>query len=187
MSMRASCDFFARQDLLTQQYFLYHSSMGAQATTVFQSFFELETRAEAVTAGRALLRLGVFRHVTNDHDFKDAELFYRLQLHSEPLVLNSWRTFSTPEETKSSDDSGSGDGDDDGSSITTASTETGESAKRRKRTRTLFRYEGRRAHRMLERWYVRLAPARHLRRSNRVVGAPRCHDIETCVGQPCCM
>eukprot|EP00750_Incisomonas_marina_P027674 INCI6221.4.p1 GENE.INCI6221.4~~INCI6221.4.p1 ORF type:complete len:577 (-),score=95.81 INCI6221.4:588-2318(-) len=128
-----------------------HVFVGSEATTVFQSFFELETRAEAVTAGRALLRLGVFRHVTNDHDFKDAELFYRLQLHSEPLVLNSWRTFSTPEETKSSDDSGSGDGDDDGSSITTASTETGESAKRRKRTRTLFRYEGRRAHRMLER------------------------------------
>jgi len=35
----------------------------------------------------------VFRHVTGSHHFKDTFLFYRLQLHCEPLVLNTWRSF----------------------------------------------------------------------------------------------
>jgi sensor c-di-GMP phosphodiesterase-like protein len=35
-------------------------------------------RAEALRLGRNLLALGLVRHVEDEHDFKDAELFYRL-------------------------------------------------------------------------------------------------------------
>ena len=69
-----------------------------QAVDVFMRLFKLNSRAAAVEAGQELLRLNVFRHVNGQYDFQDAYLLYRLQLHRQPLVLNTWRSFASTEE-----------------------------------------------------------------------------------------
>jgi glutaredoxin 3 len=49
-------------------------------------------RAAAIAFGQALLDAGVMHHVTKGHArFKDEHLFYRLQAHAEPGVLNAFR------------------------------------------------------------------------------------------------
>jgi glutaredoxin 3 len=131
-----------------------HVFVGSEATTAFQKFFDLPTRAAAVTAGRELLRLNVFQHVTNEHDFKDAELFYRLQLHSEPLVLNSWRSFASQADVLLTSEAASTHcgGDEEPPASTKRKAADGRSSTV---GASALRYSGRRAHRILANWCVR--------------------------------
>ncbi len=50
------------------------------------------TRAEAVSQGRRLIGLGLMTHVVNEHDFADAELYYRLATPTDANLV----TFSAP-------------------------------------------------------------------------------------------
>jgi len=40
---------------------------------------ELKTREDAIELGNLLMSLGLFRHVTREHAFKDQELFYAFE------------------------------------------------------------------------------------------------------------
>jgi hypothetical protein len=52
---------------------------------------KLQSRAEGVQVGQSLVGSGLFSHVTNDHNLKDAPLFYRLTNHDDIFTLNTRR------------------------------------------------------------------------------------------------
>ena len=54
-----------------------HCFVGRQAVDWMVQYARI-SRAEAVQQGRRLLALGLMTHVLDEHDFEDAELFYRL-------------------------------------------------------------------------------------------------------------
>ncbi len=54
-----------------------HCFVGRQAVDWMVQYARI-SRAEAVQQGRRLLALGLMAHVLDEHDFEDAELFYRL-------------------------------------------------------------------------------------------------------------
>lgn len=67
-----------------------HSVTGTQATAALKKHFKCDTREEAVEIGKQLNTLGLLWHVCYDHDFQDtAGLYYRLQCHQTPNVVNS--------------------------------------------------------------------------------------------------
>jgi glutaredoxin 3 len=68
--------------------------VGVDAVSFLHQHYKLRSRAEAVQVGRQLRDAGLFDHVLSEHDFKDETLFYRLQQHAEPVLLNSWRVWN---------------------------------------------------------------------------------------------
>mmetsp|Transcript_23647 Transcript_23647/g.39676 ORF Transcript_23647/g.39676 Transcript_23647/m.39676 type:complete len:501 (+) Transcript_23647:261-1763(+) len=68
--------------------------VGSEAVDILMSQFQLKTREEAVKAGEQLLQSGMLEHVTAEHGFQDAPLFYRLSLHRHTKVLNNVRTWT---------------------------------------------------------------------------------------------
>lgn len=57
-------------------------------------FKSVKSRSEAVQIGRSMQATGLFDHVTQDHFFEDKFLFFTLQVHREPSVLNSYRIWN---------------------------------------------------------------------------------------------
>eukprot|EP00041_Stephanoeca_diplocostata_P015389 m.293432 g.293432 ORF g.293432 m.293432 type:complete len:508 (-) comp20019_c0_seq1:242-1765(-) len=68
--------------------------IGRDFVTFLVDKYQLKSREEAVQVGQSMVRLALFHHVLNEHDFKDEYLFYRLQSHEEPTVLNSRRKWA---------------------------------------------------------------------------------------------
>lgn len=68
--------------------------IGRDFVTFLVDKYLLKSREEAVQVGQSMVRLALFHHVLNEHDFKDEYLFYRLQSHEEPTVLNSRRKWA---------------------------------------------------------------------------------------------
>ena len=56
--------------------------------------YNLQSREEAVQVGETLVKSGVMHHVRNEHHFGDKYLFFRLQVDTQPLVLNNSRPAS---------------------------------------------------------------------------------------------
>lgn len=68
--------------------------VGSDAVDFLMKRFNLRSRQEAVQVGETMYKCQLLHHVTHDHTFKDAHLFYRLQIHSEPKALNTWRVWN---------------------------------------------------------------------------------------------
>ncbi|KAI5307061.1 SNF1-interacting protein [Ascosphaera pollenicola] len=59
--------------------FHYHCFVGAEFTTwIVQNFRDIDTREEAVAFGNELMTHGLFRHVRQEHHFRDGNYFYQL-------------------------------------------------------------------------------------------------------------
>jgi glutaredoxin len=71
--------------------------LGSQAVQAILARYEgrVANRREATQLLCGLEQSGFFEHVTCGHSFKDEPRFYRLQIHAEPSVLNSYRNSTT--------------------------------------------------------------------------------------------
>ncbi|KAI5290549.1 vacuolar membrane-associated protein iml1 [Ascosphaera aggregata] len=59
--------------------FHYHCFVGAEFTTwILQNFRDIDTREEAVNFGNELMKHGLFRHVRQEHNFRDGNYFYQI-------------------------------------------------------------------------------------------------------------
>jgi len=67
---------------------------GKKGVDILMKVFGLKKREEAVSFGRKLQERQLFAHVTGEHEFKDKDLFYRLQAFQQPAVLNSFRVWT---------------------------------------------------------------------------------------------
>ncbi|KAJ5286721.1 Vacuolar membrane-associated protein iml1 [Penicillium angulare] len=57
----------------------YNCFIGFEFTTwLLQNFRDLDTRDEAVTFGKELMKHGLFQHVEKRHDFRDGNYFYQI-------------------------------------------------------------------------------------------------------------
>ncbi|KAA8499239.1 Glutaredoxin [Porphyridium purpureum] len=66
--------------------------VGSEATDYVMREFGV-SRPDAVQVLSQLNNLNFFRHVLDEHDFEDAQLFYRLHVHETPMVLNTVRVW----------------------------------------------------------------------------------------------
>lgn len=66
--------------------------VGREAVTAFKKAFpDIQSDNEAVMFGRYLQKSKIIHHVVENHDFKNETLYFRLQCHHTPEVLNSYR------------------------------------------------------------------------------------------------
>lgn len=62
--------------------------LGSGLVELLMNEFGLESRGEAVSVGESLRKLGLFDHVTKEHQLEDNGYFYRLQMYTPRLSLS---------------------------------------------------------------------------------------------------
>mmetsp|Transcript_28366 Transcript_28366/g.74493 ORF Transcript_28366/g.74493 Transcript_28366/m.74493 type:complete len:506 (+) Transcript_28366:229-1746(+) len=65
--------------------------VGSEFVSWVVAEYGLQSRVEGVQVGQSLVSLGLFAHVSNDHNLEDAHFFYRLHSHGDAFILNTRR------------------------------------------------------------------------------------------------
>jgi hypothetical protein len=69
--------------------------LGSELLDALESIGKFSSRGDALEAGRALQKAGIFDHVTGDHELQDKALFYHITKYSaKDRVLNAYRKWT---------------------------------------------------------------------------------------------
>jgi len=87
-------EILPRSDLKYNLSIYKNAFTGTDAVATLKKHFNLKTDDEATQFGKTLVAAQIIRHVVEEHDFKNEDLFYRLQCDQKPAILNSFRVWT---------------------------------------------------------------------------------------------